>query len=200
MVGKFWIIDHSSSTWKTNGYKLFCDQHLCCFGRYYCKQKSNGKMHLEASIMCNNFLKTAIEKKSTETWKFKALLPAFHSITSHFLSFLTRILSVLIGKALLCIQFCFQDDNCFAFITGLDTKRGIIFRIQSLLIWLCQPAACTRLVFCLRERTWTFQVVGPRLGKGKCCWTSKAEKGVLRLQTKQKSNNMLIRLPNYFPL
>lgn len=110
-------------------------------------QKSSVKMHLGAPITCNNFLETAIEKKSTETWKFKALLPAFHSDTSHFPSLLTRILSVLIGKALPCIQLCFQDDNCFAFITGLNTKRGIIFKIQSVLIWLCQLGACTRLVF-----------------------------------------------------
>lgn len=46
--------------------------------------KSSVKMHLGAPIMCNNFLQTAIEKKSTETWKFKALLPTFRSVTSHF--------------------------------------------------------------------------------------------------------------------
>lgn len=162
-------------------------------------RKSNVKMHLEASIMCNNFLKTAIGKKNpTETWKFKALLPAFHRVTSHFPSFLTRILSVLIGKALPCIQLCFQDDNCFAFITGLNTKRGIIFKIQSVLIWLCQPAAGTRLVFCLGEKTWAFPVVRLRLQKEKqhSGWVGE---GWLKTQNKRKVQLHTEKAAKVFP-
>lgn len=149
-------------------------------------------MHLGAPIMCNNFLQTAIEKKSTETWKFKALLPAFRSVTSHFPSLLTRILSVLIGKALPCIQLCFQDDNCFAFITGLNTKRGIIFKIQSVLIWLCQSGACTRLVF--TEKHMNISGSGAKSRERKARLNDSVGKGCPKI--KKKKVQKLKRLPN----
>lgn len=124
------------------------------------------KMHLGASIMCNNFPKTAMGgKKQQKHENVKILLPALHSVTPNSPSSLTHVLSVLIGKVVLCTALGFLDDNCPAFITGLSTKRGISFKIQSILIWLCHPAACTPLGFCLRRKTPMFLAVELRPGK-----------------------------------
>lgn len=150
-------------------------------------------MHLGASIMCNNFLKTEMGgKKTTETWKCKTLLPALRSVTTHLPSSRTHVLSVLIGEVVLCTPLCFHDDNCSAFISGLSTKRGIIFKIQSILIWLCHPAACTQLGFCLGVKTWTFQAGVLRPEGEESRWMVKEEQSGWTLKTIAKSAKLFL--------